>query len=87
MKICAQVELANGNQSLAHHTVSGAPIGVTHKLQVVQFDGESGFYLIRYGVAGDELTDTLHETVIAALDQAQFEYGVLPAAWDVTSGL
>lgn len=51
------------------------------RLQVVQFDGETGHYRIRYGNFDQKLTDTSHDDIAEALDQAGFECGADPTSW------
>ena len=81
MKILAELSIPSGGVSAAVHTVNAEQLGPTFKLRIVQFSGEYGFYLIRYSSGGQELTDTLHDSVQDALVQAEFEYGVSPNLW------
>lgn len=50
-------------------------------LQIDSFDGDSGFYLLRIDINGNELTDTYHESIEAVLEQAKLEYEVELADW------
>ncbi len=84
MRLIADVELPNARRSVALHTFGGVEIEPTCRLAIVQFDNESGFYLIRYGSRNQELTDTLHDTFADAKAQAEFEYGTL-GAWGMKS--
>ncbi len=53
-------------------------------LEIAQYDGSKDLYLF-YITAEGETTDTWHASVEAAMDQAQFEFGVKPEGWvDVT---
>lgn len=63
------------------HTVDGAPISPTAKLRLVQIAGDESVYLIHYGLDDRELTDTCHQSVEEALDQAEFEYGIRSSDW------
>jgi hypothetical protein len=81
MSILSEAEIPGGAASTAINTSNGDPVGPAFKLQIIQFEGEDGFYLIRYDSDGQELTDTLHERIEEALSQAQFEYGVTPDLW------
>jgi hypothetical protein len=81
MKVVATVDLPSGEKSAAKHTVQGSDIGPAHRLRIVQFEGESEFYLIRYDHTDSELTDTLHESLAAAREQANYEYGVTQEQW------
>jgi hypothetical protein len=81
MNIVSEAEIPGGAASAAINTSNGDPVGPAFRLQIIQFEGEGGFYLIRYDSAGQELTDTSHEGIEEALNQAQFEYGVTPDRW------
>ena len=51
-------------------------------LRIVQYEDAWGFYLFYCDADGVEFTDTLHETVAAAKDQAAFEFNVRPDQWE-----
>lgn len=63
------------------HYVNGALLSGERWLRIVQLAGDTAFYLIHYERRGRELTDTWHETVADALDQAHFEYGLTCQDW------
>jgi hypothetical protein len=63
------------------HTVAGIPVAKEAKLRLVRLAGDTSIYLIHYGPDEAELTDTCHETVAEALDQASFEYGIGKGDW------
>ncbi|WOI54505.1 hypothetical protein [Parvularcula sp. LCG005] len=52
------------------------------RLRIVSFPPDTGFYLLYFDECGNELTDTLHETLADALDQAKREFDIDLAAWD-----
>lgn len=81
MKVIASFELPHALGSAAMHTVGGVENEAAVRLQVVQFDGETGHYRIRYGNFDQELTDTLHDNIAETLDQAGFECGADPTSW------
>jgi hypothetical protein len=81
MRVIASARIPGGANSRAEHTVDGVPVSSAFWLRIIQFEGEEGMYLIRYGVDQKELTDTLHDTLSAAMDQAEFEYGTTPGDW------
>lgn len=81
MKVVATARIPNGASSRAKHTVAGIPVGSAFWLRIVQLEGEEGMYLIRYDADEQELTDTLHANVDAAMDQAAFEYGTAHGDW------
>lgn len=55
---------------------------VPRRLEIVQIPPDSGFYLLYLDENGTELTDTWHESLERALDQASFEFGLLPQEWE-----
>jgi hypothetical protein len=68
------------------HLVGGAPIAKPSALRIVSYDGDPGFYLLYLDTEGKELTDTYHDTLEAALDQAEWEFGVTPDEWESCVG-
>jgi hypothetical protein len=52
------------------------------KLSIAQFPGDSGCYLLYLDEYGEELTDTYHDSVKKAMEQANFEFLVLPEEWE-----
>ena len=50
-------------------------------LSIVQYDGDSGFYLFYLDESGKEQTDTYHESIEDAFNQAEFEFGVKKEDW------
>jgi hypothetical protein len=63
------------------HTVDGVPLTNVIKLRLVRLAGDTSIYLIHYGPNGTELTDTCHESIEEALEQASFEYGIGKSDW------
>ena len=82
MKIVGEVNIPGGRASMTLHTLNTVQIGPASKLRIVQFEGEVGFYLIRYDSREHELADTLHDTVQQAIEQAEFEYSITPKTWE-----
>ncbi|MDO4907238.1 hypothetical protein [Neisseria sp.] len=54
-------------------------------LSIVQYDGDSGFYLIHLDADLNEQSDTYHETLESAFEQAEFEFNVQPSEWQKVS--
>ncbi len=54
---------------------------VPSSLAIVQYEGDDGVYLLYFSESGEELTDTYHSGVDEAMNQAEFEFGVLPGEW------
>jgi hypothetical protein len=53
------------------------------ELRIVQYVGDPGFYLFYCDDAGREMTDTYHDTLEEALEQARWEFGLEPSDWAV----
>jgi hypothetical protein len=51
-------------------------------LQIVRYDEEEGFYLLRLDAAGKELTDTWHDSLEDAFAQAEWEYRLKADEWE-----
>ncbi len=56
------------------------------ELRIVQYTEDPGYYLLYFDEEGEELTDTYHDTLSQAMEQAEWEFGVRPDEW-WTSGL
>lgn len=63
------------------HYLGSDSAPVPHELRIVQYSGDSGFYLLYCDESGVEFTDTYHETADAAMDQANFEFHVKTEDW------
>ncbi len=63
------------------HFVGGELMGKPELLKIVQYRGETGFYLFYCGADGREITDTLHVSIQKAQEQAEWEFGVKPGEW------
>jgi hypothetical protein len=59
------------------HYRSGSELGPATALAIAQYEGEEGFYLFYLDAEGAVATDTFHDLVEGALDQAAFEYSGL----------
>jgi hypothetical protein len=61
------------------HRVGGEVVQIFDELQIEKFS-ENEFYLL-YFRDGNEVTDTYHGTFDAALEQAEFEFGITLDDW------
>jgi hypothetical protein len=55
-------------------------------LEIVQLLPDSGYYLLYVDEKDSEMTDTWHESIERAMDQANFEFGLLPSEWKHVGG-
>ena len=63
------------------HYACGRDLPPAGMLRIVRLENDAGVYLLHCDSDGNELTDTLHDSVEAALSQAAWEYGVRPDEW------
>lgn len=63
------------------HTRNGLSLQSPTELRIVQYPGDPGYYLFYCDATGKELTDTYHDTVDSAFEQARAEFGVGPDEW------
>ena len=66
------------------HFRDGAETPSPSELRIVQYEGAPGYYLLYLNAAGQELTDTWHESVVKAKEQARWEFCVEPCHWTIT---
>ena len=64
------------------HYRGEAELPVPSELRIVQYADDTGYYLLYYDSEGNEITDTYHEDIKAAVEQAKWEYSVKPEEWD-----
>ena len=50
-------------------------------LAICRYDGEDGYYLVFCDALWEAVTDTWHETLEAAMRQAEFEYVGVSGTW------
>ena len=63
------------------HWVFGTPMGKPASLAIVRIGNSAGYYLIYLDALRHEMTDTLHDSLDAAFEQANFEFGVARDEW------
>ncbi len=63
--------------------VGGVLLGPAKGLAICQYDGESAFYLFGCDEEWNSLSDTWHETLEDAKEQAEFEYEGTKETWIV----
>ena len=70
---------AGANRTIHYGTNGRLPPPVA--LSIVQYAGDTGFYLFYLDETGHEQTDTYHDTLDAAFRQAEYEFGVKQNDW------
>jgi len=63
------------------HIIGGAAWGPAARLAICQYEGDPGFYLLSCDAEWYGGTDTWHESIEAAMNQAEFEYKGVSQTW------
>jgi hypothetical protein len=67
------------------YVIGGQAMSPPRALQILRYNGDPGFYLLYLDAAGDEMTDTSHETLDDAMHQAEFGFSVAPSEWQTVT--
>lgn len=65
------------------HSIGGEEMPTVSGLAICRYDDEPGFYLFYCDGAWNEMNDTWHETLEAAMEQAEFEYSGVTSTREV----
>jgi hypothetical protein len=68
------------------HFVDGSPAEDPKSLAIVRIGDDPGYYFIRRDGAGNEITDTYHDSIDQAFEQAEFELEIPRTAWVLKNG-
>lgn len=80
-----KLNTTHSNTGNTKHTISGKEMQIPVELRIVSCTGTDGFYLFYCDDSGKEMTDTFHDTVELAMEQANFEFNVVPSEWSSIS--
>lgn len=69
------------NASKTIHSNEYGELPMPFALSIVQYDDDNGFYLFYLDEFGNEQTDTYHDNLEKAFDQAEFEFGIKKNDW------
>lgn len=64
------------------HYSEGKLLDKPAELVIWEFDSAPGYYLIHLNKDGEEITDTYHESIQDAMEQAKFEFQVNFGDWE-----
>jgi hypothetical protein len=64
--------------------IRGPDLPAPHSLMIAQLLPDPGYYLLYLDESGEEITDTYHESLEKAFQQAEREFNVKPDDWDVS---
>jgi hypothetical protein len=63
------------------HFIGNQSAPTPSSLVIAQEEGDPGFYLLYLDGAGQPITDTYHDSLSKAMEQAQWEFSVGPDEW------
>src|SRR5262249_33703521 len=63
------------------HLLGATEIPAPHHLKIMQYEPDSGYYLLYCDDTGSEMADTYHETIESAVSQARWEFNVQTNEW------
>ncbi|MDX2037827.1 MAG: hypothetical protein SFX72_14340 [Isosphaeraceae bacterium] len=64
------------------HVVGGELAPTPAELRIARYEGDPGCCLLYCDETGAEITDTYHDSVAAAIDQAEWEFGTKAEEWE-----
>ncbi len=71
------------NTNNTRHVVMGSPINnEIAELRIMHYPDDPGYYLLYFDILGKELTDTFHDSLTQAFEQAEFEFNVKADEWE-----
>jgi hypothetical protein len=68
------------------HYTNGVLNATPLHLAIGRYPDVPGYYLLYLDQHGEELNDTYHDTIEAAMRQAQWEFSIKPCDWEVLDG-
>ena len=85
MTLVASVKLTEKNCPTGYtlHCTGRAEPLFPSSLQIVHIGDDPGFYLLYLDDSGVEMTDTYHDSLSRAMDQANLEFRIEPDDWNL----
>jgi hypothetical protein len=82
-RVIAKVRLTPAHEptGFTRHLLPSGEMPPPVELQIAQYPNEKGFYLFYLGDDGEVMTDTYHDTIERAFEQAELEFVVSPDEW------
>jgi hypothetical protein len=77
----AQVDPSRATGKTRHYR-GGELLPLPRSLEIVQVPPDTGYYLLYIDERGAEVSDTWHESLDRAMEQANYEFGLLAREWD-----
>ena len=69
------------SNNTVRHYVQGGLIEEICGLQIVRYADDAGYYLLYLDKNGKEITDTYHENIESAIEQADLEFDLTGKLW------
>ena len=63
------------------HLIGNQPMPKPTSLQIAQYDNDAGFYLFYLNEKNEIMTDTWHQTIEDAIEQAEWEFQIDSKGW------
>jgi hypothetical protein len=67
---------------MTSHYLGAEKLSAPYSLIITKYPNDDGVYLMYLDREGKEVTDTFHDTVEEAMEQAKFEFGVQVTEWN-----
>jgi hypothetical protein len=81
-KMTGRAHHSLGTASKEGHPIAAMPFAPATRVEIEPSDGASkACFLIRYDERGSFAGDTWHESLTAAKEQAEWEFGILMSDW------
>jgi hypothetical protein len=68
------------------HLTAGEEAESPTSLKIISYKNVAGYYLLYFDDEEEEITDTFHESLKGAFEQAKWEFGVQEEEWGEGSG-
>ena len=87
LRVVKTVGLGQLHKPTGHtrHHVKGELATHFSELRIAKYEDVPGYYLFYCDEQGNELTDTYHDTLEEAIEQARLEFNVRPDEWSDAS--
>jgi hypothetical protein len=88
MEVLLEVRLADRHRPTGHtrHLKDGQPVAPPVSLRIARDSNSDGVFLLYLDADDEEQTDTWHQSIGDAQDQASLEFGVQQSDWHAPPG-
>lgn len=64
------------------HFYDNQPVPIPVELRIVRYSSDPGYYLFYCDDSGSEMTDTYHDSIQEAMEQANWEFNIEARDWE-----